>query len=197
MKYEKVEVNSERWFDLTPLLNEEFRDIPDYERLYQVSNYGRIKSLERHQYFRRHINNHIVKLNKTTNGYLSVCLCKNKKTKKFKVHRLVALAFITNSKNLLEINHKNEDKLDNRVENLEWCSRNYNINYGLRNLKHKNKMAKKVNQYDKEGNYIKTWDCIIDVERETNIKNTNIVACCKGKYKTAGGYIWKYFEGDE
>lgn len=206
MGYEEVEVNSERWFDLAPLLNEEFRDIKGYEGLYQVSNYGRIKSLNRHQYYRRKINEHILKVDFNEKGYCYINLCKNSKSNSKRVSKMVATTFLdrkdyksmpNEDKSLikldkLEVNHKNENKLDNHANNLEFCTHTYNINYGNRNIKHKNKMAKKVNQYDLDGNFIKQWNCIIDIQREIRIWNTSISACCKGKVKAAGGYIWRY-----
>ena len=108
-----------------------WKDIEGYEGLYQVSNKGRIKSLN----YRRTGKERVLSSSPTSSGYLVVCLYKNKKPKPFLIHRLVAEAFIPNSDNLPEVNHKDENKLNNRVENLEWCDREYNINYGNRNEK--------------------------------------------------------------
>ena len=112
---------------------EEWRDIEGYEGLYQVSNYGRVKSLERNVttgFGDRHIKEKIIILNQLPNGYLYYCLSKNNKKKGFYIHRLVAETFIPNPNNLPEVNHKDEDKTNNCIENLEWCDRSYNINYG-------------------------------------------------------------------
>ena len=114
------------------------------------------------------------------------------KKKYKKIHRLVAETFIPNPNNLPYINHKNENRSDNRVENLEWCDSKYNNNYGNRNKKIGVANSKKVKQYDLKGNYIKTWSSIMQVERTLKIKNSNIVKNCKGRSNKAGGYIWKY-----
>lgn len=166
------------------MIQEIWKDIPGYEGLYQISNLGNIKSFCR--------KNTIIR--KATNdgyGYLQLCLTKNKKIKEHKVHRLVAEAFIPNPENLPQINHKDENKHNNCVDNLEWCSAEYNINYGTRN----EKISKKIKQYDKKGNFIKLWNSIIDIERIMNIPHSNIISCCKNKRKTAGNYIWEYKEG--
>lgn len=152
---------------------EEFRDVPGYEGLYEVSNLGRVRR-----------NGKILKLGKVR-GYLHVNLCKNGIKKQAKVHRLVALAFLPNPQNLPQINHKDEDKTNNAVDNLEWCTSQYNNNYSL---------SKPVLQFDKSGNFIKEWPSMIKVEEELGIDHSNISKCCLGLYhhKTAGGFIWKY-----
>ncbi|RFZ78320.1 endonuclease [Lacrimispora amygdalina] len=113
---------------------EVWKPIFGYEDLYEISNYGRVKSIERLV----KSNNNNFRLQKesirkpTVNnrGYFSIRLCKNGKYKAQFIHRLVAIAFIDNPNNLPEVNHKDEDKKNNRVENLEWCTRKYNMNYG-------------------------------------------------------------------
>lgn len=166
----------------------------NYEGLYQVSNLGRVKSNPRNGTIKEV---RILKPQKQQNGYLFVRLYKNGKAKKYLIHRLVAEAFIENPNNLPEVNHKNEDKTCNEDWNLEWCDNPYNINYGNRNKRVREKLSKKVNQYDLEDNFIKTWDCIRDAEGELKIHNSSISACCKGKRKTAGSYIWKYKEEED
>lgn len=126
------------------------------------------------------------------NGYSSVNLWKDGRYKSFLTHRLVAEAFLPNPNNLPQVNHINEDKSDNRVENLEWCSAEYNTNYGTRNGRVAERLAQPVIQCDSSGNEIKRWDSIRSAARELNVFATNIVKCLKGKYKTAGGYEWKY-----
>ena len=102
-------------------LQELWVDIKGYENEYQISNLGRLKSLK---------NKIIMKPMVATNGYLIACLWKNNKQKKFVIHRLVANAFIENPHNYKEVNHIDEDKTNNVVSNLEWCSHKYNMNYG-------------------------------------------------------------------
>lgn len=106
---------------------EEWKDVPNYEGLYQVSNLGRIKSLRDKNGKARE---KILKLKLSKFGYYQICLCKNGKQKWYFVHRLVALAFIPNPNNLPQINHIDENKTNNYVENLEWCTSKYNSNYG-------------------------------------------------------------------
>ena len=100
---------------------EKWVDIEGYEKEYQISNYGRLKSLK---------NNLIMKPMIATNGYLIACLWKNGKQKKYVIHRLVAKAFLDNPNNYKEVNHIDEDKNNNNVNNYEWCSHKYNMNYG-------------------------------------------------------------------
>lgn len=172
-----------------------WKDIVGYEGYYQVSNFGRIKSLSRiidHKSMGKYISKEKILTQQTNYGYKNVILSKNGKTKYKKVHRLVAEAFISNPDNLPYINHKNENRNDNSVNNLEWCDSKYNNNYGNRNKKIAEKLSKKINQYDLEGNFIKTWDSIMQVERVLKIKNYNIVKNCKGIRNKAGEYIWKY-----
>ena len=108
---------------------EEWRSIPGYEGLYEVSNLGRVRSVERCDRFNRKIVSKILKPNYVS-GYLRVGMYKNKTFKYYLIHRLVAQAFLPNPDNLPEVNHKDEDKSNNRVDNLEWCDRSYNMNYG-------------------------------------------------------------------
>ena len=108
---------------------EEWKSIPGYEGLYEVSNLGRVRSVERCDRFNRKIVSKILKPNYVS-GYLRVGMYKNKTFKYYLIHRLVAQAFLPNPDNLPEVNHKDEDKSNNKVNNLEWCDRSYNMNYG-------------------------------------------------------------------
>ena len=174
-------------------MEEIWKDIKDYEGLYQVSNLGNIKSLlrkrvDRNQILQEKILTKYIK----NNGYEVVTLFKNNKEKKCLIHRLVAQAFIKNPNNYKEINHKDENKLNNNVNNLEYCTRKYNCNYGARNKKH----YKKVKQYDLDGNFIKEWESIISIKKYFNKPNNcgDISSCLNGRQKTAFGYIWKYIQ---
>jgi hypothetical protein len=172
-----------------------------------VSNLGNVKSLERTITGKngsiKPVKEKIIKPYAIKKGYLVVSLYKEGKREKYLVHRLVAEAFIPNPDNLPFINHKNEIKTDNRAtENLEWCDSKYNMNYGTRNQRASKKMtnhpklSKPVLQYDLEGNFIKEWYSVREVERKTGFNQSCISACCRNTnhYRTAYGYIWKYKE---
>lgn len=154
--------------------------------MYQVSNLGRVKSLVFYsnvhkKYYKR---DKIMKTGKNYQGYKTIILCKEGIQTGKNVHRLVAEAFIENPYNLKEINHKDENPSNNNVENLEWCSHKYNVNYGVR--------GKKAIQYDLKGNKIKEWNSAKEASDKLGISINSICSCRAGKLKTAGGYIWTY-----
>ena len=121
-----------------------WKNIQGYEGLYQISNLGRVKSL--------HYNKEkILKPNKYGAGYYGVALSKNNKHKRYSIHRLVAIAFIPNPNNLPQVNHKDEDKTNNRVDNLEWCTNEYNMNYGTRNERANEKISETVRKKFENG----------------------------------------------
>lgn len=168
--------------------NEIWRDIPEYEGLYQASNLGRIRNIKR---------NKCLKLVKHHKGYLIVELFKNGCGKQFNVHRLVAKAFIPNPNNLPQVNHKDENKLNNCVDNLEWCSADYNTNYGNRNKKvsikmTNGKLSKPLLQLTLDDKIVNEWPSAMEVQRKTNFKQSFISDVCKGKYKQAYGFKWQY-----
>lgn len=172
---------------------ETWQPVKGYENLYEVSNYGKIKSLNRlvnGRWGKTNISEKILKEARDKNDYLIVTLCKNGRQKSAKIHRLVAQAFIPNPNNLPEINHKDENKQNNCVDNLEWCTHKYNNNYGTRLERLSKTRGKKVNQYDLDGNYIQTFYSVNYAEKITKIKH--IYDCCNGKLKTAGKYVWRY-----
>ena len=117
--------------------------------------------------------------------------------KSFTIHRLVATVFIPNPNNYTEVNHKDENKTNNNVENLEWCTRKYNINYGTARERARQKLAVKINQYDLEGNFIKTWNGMYEVEKALNLKNQHISLCCLKKRNKCGNYQWRYFSEEK
>lgn len=166
-----------------------WKDYKDYKGHYQVSNFGRIKSIK----FGKEI---ILKPGTNKNGYSYVILYKNGKVKKFTVHRLVAEAFLPNPDNLPEVNHKDENKLNNCVSNLEWCTNLYNHNYGTINeriaAKNTNgKCSKIVLQYDLEGNFVREWKSTRECGRN-GFDQSAVAACCRGKRKKYKDFIWIY-----
>ena len=160
------------------LEEEEWRDIKGFEGLYQVSNWGNVRRIIGKK-------ERIVKQSPNNQGYLRLTLCKNNVKYPKRVHRLVAEAFLPNPDNLPEVNHKDECKTNNRVDNLEWCTAQYNHDYS---------QSIPIIQYSKDGVFIKVWKSMREAARELNIQQGHIGKCCKNLYgfKTAGGYIWRY-----
>ena len=174
------------------MIEEIFKDIKGYEGLYQVSNFGRLMNLN----FRGTGKNKFMKPSKKNNGYFQVCLSKNGKRKMFLVHRLVAEAFIPNLENLPFVNHKDEDKTNNSVENLEYCTHEYNCNYGTRierivKKQTNGERSKKVLQFTLDGEFIREWISAAECERN-EFNHSHIAACCRGKRKSHKGFRWEY-----
>lgn len=176
-------------------MEEIWKDIPGYEGLYQVSNKGNVRSLNwgnrgfvRNLYLKKH-----------NRGYRHVELAKNGKRKAFTVHRLVATAFIPNPNNYQTINHIDEDKTNNTVENLEWCTMSQNMRHtiGLHSEKY-HIMGKpfsrkgKVVQMSKSGEVLRVWDNLVSIRHASGLNDWSIGECCRGKRKTAYGYIWQF-----
>lgn len=127
-------------------------------------------------------------------GYLKVGLSVDGIHKYYLVHRLVAQAFIPNPNNLPQVNHIDGNKLNNHVDNLEWVSSYENQQHAVKNGL---RPLKKINQYDLTNHFIKTWSSLMEASRSLKINKATISFCCQGKRKTAGGFIWKYFEKGE
>ena len=157
------------------------KDVQNYEGLYAVTSCGKVYSYKRKKF---------LKPFKRKGGYLSVGLYKNGKTNYYLVHRLVAMAYIPNPDNLPQINHKDENKENNALQNLEWCDQSYNINYGSRNKRIAKSLSKPV--FCEELN--RTFDGARAAARELGLDYSNINRCCTGERKTTGGYHWKYQE---
>lgn len=191
---------------------EEWKDIQGYEDMYMVSNLGNVISLKREEPYLMKHHEH--------NGYLYVMLSIDGVKRFVTIHRLVAVAFIPNPDNLPEVNHKDEDKTNNHVENLEWCSREYNASYGTvkerisksnkgKKLSEKTKKlmsehnwmtgrtgeqhpnAKAVLCYDMQGNFVKRYPSMAATE-EDGFSRFGVNACCRHRSKHHRGHIFKY-----
>ena len=179
-------------------MREEWRPVVGYEGLYEVSNRGRVKSVERTVWNGRGykiVAERILKPQKARD-YLGVVLCKDGKVKRYLVHRLVATVFCENPEGYTEVNHINEIKSDNRAENLEWCSRSYNNTYNGRAKKIAEKKSKSVIGIDKISGLIVEFSSIREAERQIGIDKSHICACCKGKLNSCGGFYWMYDDAD-
>lgn len=178
---------------------EEWRDVAGYEGLYQVSNLGKIKMIKRGR-------NKILIGRKRGKGYISVTLTKKGcPNKDYYVHRLVAAAFIPNPLNLPQINHINFNKADNSVSNLEWCDNKYNAEHratkGFSIPKKQKRYQKRLRttrqlkpifQYSLDGQFIKKWSSLSQIQKELGIWHSNIADCCKGISKYSHGFVWSY-----
>ena len=178
---------------------EQWKAIEGFEGLYEVSNYGNVRSLgfdkwHKGKMLKPHLDG--------KKNYLQICLHKDKKLYRKQIHRLVAETFIPNNKNLPVVNHKNEIKTDNKAENLEWCTVQYNSVYGsarYRNIISRTKNNSRnsevpVLMLDLNDNIIKEFRSCYDASRYTGLSRTIIRTCCLGnkRNKTAGGFKWKY-----
>lgn len=172
-----------------------YRDIEGYEGHYMVDTKGNVFSLKRKK---------IMTPCKSNNGYMQVHLSIDGVMKSHKIHRLVAKTFIPNPYNLPQVNHKDEDKTNNCVENLEWCTQSYNMNYndGQKrrassrdyeeiSKKRSEVQSKEVTQYDFDGRIVAIWRNAY-VAEEHGYNRTMINQCCLGNKKSHKGYVWKY-----
>lgn len=174
-----------------------WKDIEGFEGVYQVSSWGRVKSCER--YVKRSdgrtrvVKEKILTPHRNRCGYLKIDLSKEKNHKSYSVHRLVAQAFIPNPENLPCVNHKNEVKDDNRVENLEFCTAKYNTNYGTCIQRRSESNSKRIYQLSRDcSEIINIWNSAKEVEQVLGWQSSHICQCANGKRKSAHNYRWQY-----
>ena len=170
--------------------NEIWKDIPGYEGIYQASSLGRIRSFKRNKVL-------ILKPAIDKDGYYRVQLSLNDVGKNASVHRLVWLAFNGSIPENYQINHLNEIKSDNRLENLSLCTAKENINYGTGIVRRAKKRSKPVIQFDKNGNFIKEWPSSCEIQRQLGYSASYIRECCCNLKPSAYGFIWKQKEDPE
>lgn len=207
--YEQVEVNSSRWLSLDNLKNEYWKDIKDFEGLYQVSNYGRVKSLKRKTNNHMCISDRILRVGLNDNGYHIVILCKDHKKYTRKVHILVAKAFIPNPLNKPCVDHDKpveKDYCNNCVYNLRWATHKENSQHSIdlgraynggkppiyRKKGRDHHSSKPVMQFDLDGNFIKQWWSLADIGRELNVCSKYIGIVINKRTYIAYNYQWKY-----
>lgn len=198
----KIEVNSQRWLSIEDYPGEIWKDINGYGGFYEVSNIGRVRSKTRITNIQTYC--HIIRkpriLKAQYNGnYYRVVISVDGKSRQVLIHRLVAEAFIPNPDNLPQVNHKDENMLNNNVWNLEWCTKQYNMSYGTKPARQSLFMTKSVGrsvtQYSLDGNQIASYISVTAAHKQTNIDISAIIAVCKGTtQRTAGGYLWRYAE---
>ena len=177
------------------MIKEVWKDIEGYEGLYQVSNYGNIRSFMDKNGQKRVL---LLKPQNATGGYFVARLYKNHKGKTIKIHRIVATTFIPNPHNYPMINHKDEDKTNNCVWNLEWCNNSYNQLYGalpekkrILNTNHPSKSVP-VKQFTLEGKLVAEYPSQSEAARKTGIPQSCICNKCAGKTKITHNYIFTY-----
>lgn len=176
-------------------MKEIWKDIKGYEGLYQVSNLGKVRSLDRKILFKNgHIQffkGKILSLSKDKNGYIHIILHKDNKTKIFRVHRLVAETFIPNLENKPQVNHIDGNKENNCLSNLEYCTIKENHIHAYRTGLH-NAPKKKCIQKDLNGNIIKNWDSLKQIKLELGYDCSAISRCCRNIQKTSYNFIWDF-----
>lgn len=184
-----------------------WKPVVGYEGLYEVSNLGNVRSVDSmritHNQYGEHLSKYkgrLLKPGKNSDGYLYVNLCCQCVQKTFRVHRLVAEAFIPNPDNLPEVNHIDEDKTNNRVDNLEWVSHIQNMRHGTcierfsKTLTNRNDKSKPVGQYTRKWVLIGTYPSLREVWRQKGYNDAFICKACNNKRKSAYGYYWKYLD---
>lgn len=171
-------------------MREIWKDVKGYEKLYQISNMGRVRSMN---YRRKNVIG-ILNPGRDKDGYLQVNLSKKGKTRMSKIHRLVAEAFILKEKNKNQVNHKDGNKENNHIENLEWCTNSENLVHSHYVLK---------NTHGKKARHVlcietnKAFLTISEAARATGARQPHISQCLKGKRHQSGGYHWRELNEQE
>lgn len=155
------------------------KDIKNYEGLYAITEDGKVWGYKTQKFLKPRINK---------NGYFWVTLSKNNKMKNWRIHRLVAEAYIPNPNNYPHVNHLDEDKSNNTINNLQWCTAKQNLNHGTRNNRISESLKKSVYCVELD----KIYESLMQCAQELNISISGICECCRGTRKTAGGYHWQY-----
>lgn len=175
---------------------EEWKDVLGFEGFYQVSSEGNVRSVDRKYVTsngkERFYKGKLLTPSDAGKGYKNVMLSAKGRRATPRVCRIVAEAFVPNPKNLPQVNHKDENKSNDRADNLEWCTAKYNTNYGTGLKRRSQKISKKVLQFDLDGNLIAEWESISAAGKTLGIDGSHITRCCKGKLFKSGGYRWKY-----
>ena len=177
---------------------EVWRPVVGWEGLYEVSSHGRVRSLDR--YVRCKIGMRCMKgkilTQRAWGNYMSVCLVLDQQEERRYVHRMVAEAFIPNPDNLPQVNHKDENKHNNTLENLEWCTSDYNLKYGTRPERFSKSRGKAIEQLTLYGRHVATYYSARQAERESGgrFKNTHLIDAAHGQLQTAYGYRWRFVE---
>ena len=177
-------------------MSEEWRDVVGYEGLYQVSDQGHVKSLERKvRHWRggeRIQKERILKPSNDRGGYLLVSLCDGEKRKTYTVHRLVCQAFHENPENKPCVNHIDENKTNNCASNLEWCTYAENNTHGTRIARVAKACSKPVGQYTLDGELVKIWQSPCEAGKQIGLSDSHVSKVANGKLKQAYGFIWRY-----
>lgn len=182
-------------------MSEIWKDIDGYEGFYQVSNYGEVRSIDRrvkNKNGERVAKGRILAQVTMTSGYKTVNLFKKNRGKICLVHRLVAAAFLPNDNALAEVNHKDENKQNNRADNLEWCDRMYNVHYGSGIKRNALKRIGKpvgeqpICQYTADGVFMKRYESALKAAEAIGKDNSAICKCANGRSKTSYGFLWKW-----
>ena len=172
-------------------MEELWKDIPEFEGLYQISNTGKVKSYRKSKKYKCP-DNFILKNTLANNGYVQVTLYSETKRVKKLVHRLVAEAFVPNPNSYSSVNHIDENVLNNSAENLEWCTVQYNNSYGTARTRMAITRGRMIDQFLSNGQFIARYACISIASAISGVSYSRIKHCCKGEGSINSEYYWQY-----